>query len=382
MTGTDQIREYLKDLLYTDQEASDWIEGRITTYIREKYDGELGWLPIEGQYKHGIDDAVCTYSYDDTTSRRMIMYADKPCRVNTYGDSFTHCDQVSDGETWQEVLAAHLCEPIRNFGVSGFSVYQAYRRLKREEARTPAEYIIFNIYSHDHYRNVGAWGPGGSKRPTAPYLKVNPATGEFVELENPCPTPKSLYNRSVLDWLYETFKDDFRLKILLARRNLEANTPERSYAAISDLAAEHGMSVVVDSPKSLHQTAETLFTKAGLFASMRIVEKVEELAAARGKKVLYVLSHVFRHAARTLRDGFRFDQEFVDFLREKGLPYVDLLEAHQAEFAQFNTSVEDYFNRYYIGHYNPWGNFFQALAIKDQLVKLLDPKPVSYRTVA
>ena len=56
---------------------------------------------------------------------------DRPCRMNTYGDSFTQCHQVSDGETWQEYLAAHLGEPVRNFGVGGYGVYQAYRRMLR-----------------------------------------------------------------------------------------------------------------------------------------------------------------------------------------------------------------------------------------------------------
>ena len=32
-----------------------------------------------------------------------------------------------------EYLAAHLGEPLRNFGVGGYGVYQAYRRLVREE---------------------------------------------------------------------------------------------------------------------------------------------------------------------------------------------------------------------------------------------------------
>ena len=30
-------------------------------------------------------------------------------------------------------MAATLGEPVRNFGVGGFSVYQAYRRMLREE---------------------------------------------------------------------------------------------------------------------------------------------------------------------------------------------------------------------------------------------------------
>jgi len=67
----------------------------------------------------------------------MGNYGDKPCRINTYGDSFTQCHQVSDHETWQKIPAAHLQEPIRNYGIGGWSVYQAYLRMLREESRNP-----------------------------------------------------------------------------------------------------------------------------------------------------------------------------------------------------------------------------------------------------
>ena len=87
----------------------------------------------------------------------MMHYADRPCRINTYGNSFTQCHQVSDYETWQEVLAAHLQEPVRNFGIGGWSSYQAYLRILKEEIRNPAEYIIFNFYQDDHRRNLDSW---------------------------------------------------------------------------------------------------------------------------------------------------------------------------------------------------------------------------------
>jgi len=81
-----------------------------------------------------------------------------------YGDSFTQCHQVSDGETWQEILAAHFGEPIRNFGVGGYGVYQAYRRMRRIEATTDsALYVILNIFSADHVRNL-TWHAGSPAR--------------------------------------------------------------------------------------------------------------------------------------------------------------------------------------------------------------------------
>jgi hypothetical protein len=54
------------------------------------------------------------------------------------------------------------------------------------------------------------------------------------------------------------------------------------------------------------------------------------------------------------------------------------LSAHQADFEQFALDVPAYVKRYYIGHYSPAGNFFQAFAMKDKLVEMLDPKPPAY----
>ena len=422
-----EAREYLENLLHTRKEIDDWIAGKASPwkkgYIR--YDGELGWLFRSGRFQDGVDGSTSTYNFDDLGPRRLISYRDKSCRINTYGDSFTECHQVSDGETWQEVLSAHLCEPIRNYGVGGYSVYQAYLRMMREEIKTPAEYIIFNIYDDDHYRNLNGLG-----KPSRPYVKVNPAKGEFVEFKNPYPTPESLYNQCDVDHVYETFRNDFVLKIRLILdcphqdgENLQKiledgiisenlkdsyddigdlaslDRPHRDgetlqkilengnilenikgcYDDIGDLASKHGIEASITSGEGLVKTASLLYDRAAIFASMRIVEKVEDFAAENGKKVLYVLSFRSGSLAKKVNEGCRFDQDFVDFLKSRQLPFIDLMEAHMAEFAKFNTSIEDYLQPYYIGHYTPLGNFFQAFAVKDRLVDMLEPKPISYR---
>ena len=216
-------------------------------------------------------------------------------------------------------------------------------------------------------------------------MKVNPSTREFVECENPCGTADSMYNLCDLDWIFETFKEDFLLKITRAHENVKEGYPESSYAEISDLASKHGFGMQITTPEELIKACDLLYTKASLFASMRIVEKVEEFAALNGKKVLYVLSFYSQSIAKMVTEGYRFDQEFVDFLKMKGLQFIDLMEAHLEDFSQFSISIEDYLRRYYvehenrpIGHYNPMGNFFYAFAIKDKLVEMLNPKPISY----
>ena len=80
-----------------------------------------------------MDGSATISTVQPNGARTAHLYVERTCRINTYGDSFTQCHQVSDGETWQEYLAGHLGEPIRNFGMGGYGVYQAYRRMLREE---------------------------------------------------------------------------------------------------------------------------------------------------------------------------------------------------------------------------------------------------------
>jgi hypothetical protein len=66
-------------------------------------------------------------------------------------------------------------------------------------------------------------------------------------------------------------------------------------------------------------------------------------------------------------------------MKQRGLPVLDLLAAHTADFALFKGEAKDYLSRLWVGHYNPRGNFFCAQAILPRLIEMLDPKPLPYR---
>ena len=357
----DRKRKFLRRLLYSRADLDAWLAGKAFPFC--KYDPELGYLHIDRDFKEGMDGSVCSYRYDRLGARRTIAYADKRCRINTYGDSFTSCEQVSDGETWQEVLAAHLGEPIRNYGIGAYSVDQAYLRMKREEKRSPASYIIFNIFDHDHYRNLIPWqriGFGVNPKtpfPPIPYVSVTPDGREMTEHPNPCPTPEALYKLCDLDAAFQMFADDYFLNRQVLR----------------ELSREKGLA---DVPASLFEDQE--MTRCALQASMRIVEKVEDFAAKHKRQVLYVLSYNPGTVRRRLEDGSRFDQFFVDFLDQRQLPYVDLLKVHEADYKKFAPGIDAYVRRYFIGHYDPLGNHFCAFAIKDRIARMLQPPPAAY----
>lgn len=377
-------RDFLRTLLYTREEVDLWLAGKAFPFA--KYSSEFGWLLPNAYFRDGVDDSISAYTYAGADGERIMgNYADRPCRINTYGDSYTQCHQVSDHETWQEVLAAHLQEPVRNFGIGGWSVYQAYLRMLKEEQKTPAEYIIFNIYDDDHRRNLDSWRNIRVRKhvrfiePTLPHVRVNAKEGTFDERPNPCPTPESLYDLCDLDKTYELFKDDFVLKIMLAHRNAKAKNPFASYKEIMALASTHGIETSIETGEHLSKAANELQTQAALFSTQKIVEKIEAFAKANKKKVIYVLSFPATTIARRIVEGIRWDQPFVDFLRSKKLPFIDLMDVHVKDFEKYKIDVKEYLAQYFIGHYNPRGNHFCAFALKDRLVQLLDPKPAPYR---
>src|SRR6266571_3860498 len=102
-------RRYLAGLVRTRQEVDDWLTGRAFPF--SKYDSELGYLHRDRRFKEGIEDTICTYTYDKSDARHTIMHAGKPCRVNTYGDSFTCGGQVRGNE-----------KPVSDRGISIQSV--------------------------------------------------------------------------------------------------------------------------------------------------------------------------------------------------------------------------------------------------------------------
>lgn len=342
------------------------------------YDAAVGWVLKDAVRHDGVDDSLTYYHYEPSGCRKRFHFPQRPCRIHTYGNSFTHCDQVSDGETWQEYLGAHLQESLMNFGVGGYGVYQAYLRMLREEKKDSAEYVILNIWDDDHFRNLDAWRTIRFGFRTAcgfplPHLKVNIKEGTCVEMGNPCATPEALHKLTDPDAVLEMFKDDPVLRVVLATG--EGAPAERGLQ--QPVAVSFGLPLSGKGDRA--QEIKHRHAEAALFSSRKILEWTEQRLAQTGQKFMLMLSHSYGGIRNDLLGQPRWDQSFLDFLRDKPYPVIDLRDDHKKDFACFNLDVDTYLHRYYHGHYGPAGNHFFAHAIKDRVVAWLDPKPKPYR---
>ncbi len=348
--------------------------GVMCNNAKSTFDPELGWVLCDGVRGGSVDGSRGFYGYEADGSRRVVNFPDRACRVHTYGNSFTHCDQVSDGETWQEYLAAHLQEPIKNYGIGGYSVYQAYRRMRKVEAQTPADYIILNIWDDDHFRNLDAWRSIRSGRPgrfTLPCIRVNLKAGTCEEFGNLCKTPEEVYRLCDPEWVWETFRQDPILHAVMARKGGSAE------AAVA-MAESLGATAELENAESDAELYR-LHTEAALLASRHVVALTEQFVEAQAKKLMLILSFSRRSVADALAGKPSFDRTFLDWLVDKDYPVIDLREAFVADYAMSKADIDTYLDRFYIGHHTPAGNFTFAWAIKDPVCNWLHPKPLPYR---
>ena len=77
--------------------------------------------------------------------------------IATFGDSFTHGDEVDDHETWSEQLAGLLAVDVYNFGAGAYGMDQALLRFEREIHHRPVRSALFSFISEDIRRNVSVY---------------------------------------------------------------------------------------------------------------------------------------------------------------------------------------------------------------------------------
>jgi len=384
------FREYVKETVPKREE----IDVFLNDLSWARFDRDVGYVLGNYMPRDGLDGSSTISTIRSNGARRSFVYKDKPCRINTYGNSFTQCNQVNDGETWQEYLAGHLGEPVRNFGMGGFGVYQAYRRMVREEqTENDAEYAILYIWGDDHIRSLlrcrymltKGWNQSTNRTEGIgkmfhgnfwAHVEIDLETGKLVEKENMLPTRQSLYKMTDPDWMYEALKDDLALRMYLYKNNQIREIAVEPLETLS----RHLKCPVDPRDENLRSAVATLLDKYAFAATKYILNKAREFTAARDKKLMVIIFDPYRVTRQLLSGGARYDREIVAFLDENDFNYIDMNIEHVEDFKSFNLTADDYFKRYFIGHYSPAGNHFFAYSIKDRIVDWLDPKPITYES--
>lgn len=395
------VKEILYTAAYRQSDMDYLLDEENPKFIH--FNPDLGYHMSSHKIEDGMGGTLCDYEFvAPGNNRNLVNYADKPCRINTYGDSFTMCAQVSSGETWQEVLAAHLHEPVRNFGVGGYGVYAAYNKaMQIENTDMAADYIVMNVWDDDHLRNLDAarwirsrWKQRHVSRVTDtgvkpypihgfpwPHVRFDPASGEFTEHRGAAQNVEELKQFADQEFFYQTYKDDHVVHLFTLTEGGEAPVDE-----LEKLAEGLGVKVDLRTPETLQAEAIRFHWIYGMRATQFIIGKLDTFAKENGRTLIVLMSYDTPTVETFLKEGTRFDEEMLSFLSDRQIRHVDMLSPQGEDFKIYNLSVEQYLARFYIpsagaqvfGHYNPYGNFWFARNLRKPIVSWLDPKPEPY----
>jgi hypothetical protein len=324
-----------------------------STSSRLMYDPNLGWSPrpnaqdwVYFYNSAGIRSAPSEYS---VTPKPGVL------RIALFGDSYTHCDEVSFEDCWGTRMEARLNKKgvpaeVINFGVSGYGIDQAFLRWREQGQTYAPDIVILGFNADDVGRNVNLLRPIFRKSTGIPLAKPRfIIEGDQLRIINVPTTPPDRVMeliQNVQQWDlvgYEYFFQlgDYEEPIWLKSRLL---------SFVSSFLADR-------------RTGDELYLPGGEPAqvTLRIIEQFSMEARAAGSQFLVVF--LPQHdCLEQLSQGER-------------LPYADLLAAIEQNHTVIHPEtpllevlktkpVEDVIE----SHYTPKGNRLIGDSVADYLL--------------
>lgn len=132
-------------------------ESLIRQYVQRSFDPELGWLRRPAMA--GVDQTLTgpvEFHIDTAGCRANPGFECTPSEIAVFGDSYTFCRLVGDGETWPHFLSEHLGTNVRNFGVGNYGLDQAVLRFERELPKLDSRIVVMCVV-HETITRVHAY---------------------------------------------------------------------------------------------------------------------------------------------------------------------------------------------------------------------------------
>ena len=320
---------------------------------------ELGWtIKKDGYtplYQANSDGIRSSKKYPMTPGKNTL-------RICSFGDSFTHCDDVENDATWQVALenADPVLEAI-NFGVGGFGLDQAYLRYLNDGVHYQPHIVFIGYMSENIFRTVNTFRPfykPESKLPlTKPRFTIK--NGNISLLPNPISTLDD-YNELLSrpkDVLAKVGANDY----YYSRRYKSGSLDFSPCARLAKLFAhtirnelEHD---IISSDGAYNVASDAFKIITGIFDVF-----YEAATTNQSTPVIVIFPTKLDVNVYSMTKNTRYGP-LLSHLEDKGYRYIDLMNA-------FDKFGQDYGEQdLFIGHYSPFANKLVAKHIYTYLDK-------------
>jgi len=337
----------------------DLIQGK-TTYLL--HSAALGWtIKPQGRW------------YDLYRANSQGIRADRDyqpfprsnaVRIATFGDSFTHGDEVKNNDTWQEQLNRldHNLEVI-NFGVGGYGLDQAFLRYQQEGVPYHPQIVFIGFMEENINRLVNVFRPFYA--PGIPLTKPRFIIQgkQLVQLPNPMADMNDC--KKLLDdpkwYLSEFGAHDFHYTAGLKDGSPDFSPSVRMlkllYHQIASRYSEKNDRSIYKNG-SFNTASEAYSICSMLFdAFYRDVQKNKALP-------IIVVFPNRSDIERYQHDKIKAYTPLITYMRSQGYRFIDLCDAFE-KYAK-SSPIDELFITH---HYSPMGNSIVAQFLFDYLAE-------------
>ncbi len=331
----------------------DLFAGR-PTYMT--YSSTLGWTikpnGFSPPYRANSRGLRATREYSFTPPPGVV-------RISSFGDSFTHSDDVPNDAAWQEALMRlDKNLEVLNFGVSGFGLDQAFLRYQQDGMMYGSHIILIGFLSESIFRSVNVYRPFYVPESRMPLAKPRYLLdGEkLILLKNPMPELSDY--RALLanpePVLRRLAAHDYYVRARYDRGAFDFLPSVRLLKVARSRLAERQLGILQNGS---YDTASEAFR-----VTMRVLDLFVATASSHGAVPIVVLFPRRADLAQYRRNRIARNTVLVEHFRRKGYRYIDVLEDFDAYGS--GKTLDDLIH----SHYTPTGNEIVARSIWNYLV--------------
>lgn len=330
-------------------------DARSTYVVR---DPEIGWtIGPDGEQEASDEAPAYRSNRQGVRADPARVYAPDPppgkVRIVTVGDSFTHCDDVADTETWQRYLEGDNADlEVLNLGVPGYGSDQALLRWRRDGRRFRSQIVLLGIWPEDMCRNLNLVryylvpSEGFVTKP-----RMIPRDGELAVINSPVLGPDELVRTLTEPESHPLLRNDawYRESETQPRLALESRAVRVAESLLS-----------LEERKRLRARMYEGSDRAGIDMTVAIAEEfAREVRAAGSTPLVLLIPMRDLLALHTAREPF----PLVGALRARGIDVLDLGPSFGR--AVLDRGVEPLYVRG--GHHSAEGNRLLAGILEQEL---------------
>jgi len=339
------------------QTLQDLIAGK-TTYLL--HSPALGWTIKPKGYWHDL------YRANAQGIRADREYQSLPrkgvVRIATFGDSFTHGEEVKNEDTWQEQLSKRCPQlEVINFGVGGYGLDQSFLRYKTEGKTYHPHIVLIGFMQENINRTVNVFRPfytDGIPLSKPRFILKN---DNLTLLPNPLKdlsACKELLNNPA-PLLVQFGENDFHYKVKAKASVLNFSPSLRIIKLIYQKLYDRSL---IYSDCAIYKN-EYLNSKAEAFViTIKLFDEFYTEAQRNNSFPIIVLFPCREDIKRYFKYKTKVYTPLIDYFVSQHYRFIDLLDAFE-KYAQ-TVPLKDLFVQ---DHYSPLGNSIVAKGLFDYL---------------